>query len=323
MRTGLFLVQDLAVRVAVEVDLYPLISQYFSLHCNQGGRLGKKTLDLEISIEKNPPSVPPDSVLSMRKPSMISYMRGNEIYLTSADGSVIQLNPEIRKSRAVFSEEILNDTEKLFILLGGLLAEVLRYNGFHFLHSAAVKNNGISLLISGDGGSGKTTASLSLVNEGFKYVSDDSILFKEESAEIIVYPLYRAFNLDRDLSNRFPNLIKERIRRIPEGVKLSVDISEIYPDSFIPFMRPNAVIFPKITHLQNSEVHPLSQVQVYDKLLRQTVLAVDREIAKSQLLSLETLVKQVVGYELLSGKDIYENSSRYTDLIAEIEGHLI
>ncbi len=321
-RTGLFLVQDLTVRVAVEEDLYPLVAGYFSSLCTQEGRPGKNSLDLGISIEKKPPSIPPDSVLAIRKPLTTSYIRGNEIYLTSADGSVIQLDTEVRKSRAIFSKEILNDKEKLFILLGGLLVEVLRYNGLHFLHSAAVKNNGISLLISGDGGSGKTTASLSLVNEGFKYVSDDSIFIREESAEIIVYPLYRAFNIDRDLSKRFPNLIKERIRPIPKGVKLSVDISKIYPYSFTPFMRPNVIIFPKITPLRKSAVHPLSQVEIYDRLLRQTVLAIDNEIAKNQLLSLETLVKQAAGYELLSGKDIYEDSSKYIDLITELEGQL-
>jgi hypothetical protein len=60
-------------------------------------------------------------------------------------------------------------------------------------------------------------------------------------------------------------------------------------------------------------------MEVYTRLLKQTVLAVDTHISRNQLKALEKLVKQVRGFELITGQDMYEDPKILSDLLCEIE----
>ncbi len=175
-------------------------------------------------------------------------------------------------------------------------------------------------MFSGDGGCGKTTTALSLVYEGFKYVSDDALFLEELNGEIIVHPFYKKFNIDQDLAERFPDVARGKNLPIPEGSKVSVDISQIFPGSSIPYLRPDVIIFPKITSNGKSQLYPLNQMEAYKRLLKQTVLAVDQEVSRNQLKALEKLVKQTLGFELLSGRDIYKDPKRVISLICQVNG---
>ena len=87
----------------------------------------------------------------------------------------------------------------------------------------------------------------------------------------------------------------------------ATDISKIIPHSHIPSAKPDVIIFPRIISDNTSEIKPLGYLEVYKRLLGQIILAIDNDIAKKQLHVLELLVKQTKGFELLSGRDLYEN----------------
>jgi hypothetical protein len=158
-----------------------------------------------------------------------------------------------------------------------------------------------------------------MVSEGFKYVSDDAILLEETNGDIMAHSLYSTFNIDRNIAERFPDVIKEEDIPDKKGAKVSVDISEIFPDSFIPYLRPDVIIFPKITSDRKSQVYPIGQMEVYARLLKQTILAVDKEVSRNQLKAIERLVKQTQGFDLLSGRDIYENPKLFISLIRNLQ----
>jgi hypothetical protein len=143
-------------------------------------------------------------------------------------------------------------------------------------------------------------------------------VFEEVNREIIVHSFYKTFNVGQDLSERFPELVRGKNLPVPEGTKVSVDISQIFPDSFIPQLRPDVIFFPQITYNEKSQLYPISQREVYRRLLKQTVLAVDKEVSRNQLKALAKLVKQIVGLELLSGKDIYKDSKNLSILLVDL-----
>ena len=315
MRTGSFVIQDLSVEILCEETAYSLVSNYFESICNRKTNPKMKPLRLELHILDEPPSIPTDSVRGIQGPSVTTHARGNDIYLASLDGSLIHLDTVERKSKAYLKEAILTDTEKFFSLLGQLLVEALRYNGLHFLHAAALNSNGLGLLFSGDGGCGKTTNSLGLVQNGFHFVSDDSIFLEKKDGKVIVHPLYQAFHIDRDLSLRFPELTEGTDHCIPPDMKLAIDVSQIYSGRFIPTMTPNIIIFPKITFDAKSHISPLTQIEVYTRLLTQIILAPQKTIIKKNLQLLEKLVTQTTGFELLAGKDVYEDPSKLVEIV--------
>jgi hypothetical protein len=254
----------------------------------------------------------------IRTPFVTSYSDDKEIYFTSEGGSIICLNSSTRNAKGFIKKGILNDPIRLSSLIGFSIAEVLKYHNLYFLHSAALYGNGMGYLISGDGGCGKTTTSLSLVRGGFQYVSDDSLFIKELNGEVVVCPLYTSFHIDQDLAKRFPEVARGKDLPIPDGVKLSVDISQTFPGSFISHMRPDVIIFPRINSNGESQLYPISRMEVYRRLLKQTVLAIDKAVSRNQIRALEKLVKQTVGFELLSGRDIYEDPKKLIRLIDRI-----
>ena len=295
------------------------MSSYLNTLSNGESHLRIDHLELHLDVLQESSQIPNDAVQAIKSPSITFYSKGSSIYLSSIDGSLVHLDPIDRKSRGYLSKEILNDTERLFSLITATLVKMLEYHSIHFLHAAALESHGVGFLISGDGGCGKTTTSLSLLRAGFKYLSDDSLFFTDVHDRIEVYPLSNKLHIDKDLSRRFPELMNGKKQPIPEKTKLPVDVSEIYPGSFITHMTPNVIIFPKITLHDKTKIHPLEQIQAYNKLLTQTILSFDKNIAEKQLKILQKLVSKTLSYELFSGKDVYKNPSLLIDVISNLK----
>jgi hypothetical protein len=318
---GRYIVQGLEVfahRLTASVDSY-----FQSLYPGETP-LRAEPLHFELDIVEQPPPVPADSERVIKGPTVTYHTNGKEIHFVSKDGSIICFDPVKKKATGSLKKEILQKTVELCHLMSAWISEALRYHGFHFLHSAALYGDEMGCLVSGESGSGKTTAAVTMVREGFKCVSDDSLFFREYRGEIIVLPVFknRNFHIDQDLTNRFPELSKEIGSKILNGTKKAVDVSTIFPDFFIPYVRPHAIIFPKITLHQKSILSPLPQVEVFRRLLKQTIPAVDNDISRGQLRTMQLLVRQARGFELLSGRDIYENPNRFVSLLAKVSaGH--
>jgi hypothetical protein len=100
---------------------------------------------------------------------------------------------------------------------------------------------------------------------------------------------------------------------------MRVNMAELYSDAFVPSLTPERIIFPRISPSWKSSFFPVNQMEVYRRLLKQTILAVDTEISRHQLQALEKLIKQVQGFELITGKDMYEDPKILPILLNQIE----
>ncbi len=318
LKQSLYVVQGIEISLSVDDCLSFLVSDYF-----QPLYQGEYAQDLipvrfELRLVKHPPRIPANSVKAINSPVVTVYSNGGKIYLASKNGSIMCIDPIDRKANGFIKDEIIKNTGELFSLLGTSIVEILKYYGLYFLHAAAVCINRVAYLFSGDGGCGKTTIALSLIREGFQYVSDDSLFLSDCNGEITISPLYRHFHIDEDLSKHFPEMSSGKRFKIPKESKVPVDVSKFYPGSFIPILRPDVIIFPKIISEGKSILNPLSQTESYKRLLKQTALAAEKDISRDQLRILEKLIKQTVEFELLSGRDIYENPKRLVSLLSKV-----
>ncbi len=315
-----YVVQGLEIHVSSHQLAEPLLSNYFFSLYKGEAPLGTRPLHFSVYLTEQTPPVPAGSKRAIKGPSVTSYKNGEEIYFVSGDGSIILFDPPGKRAKCILNKKILQDGFGLAPLMSAAISEALRYNGFHYLHSAGLYGCGKGYLVAGNGGSGKTTAAASMVREGFKYVSDDSLLFRECGAEILLFPFYsnRNFHFDGDLANRFPELSDGKSAEIEAGTKVPVDISRKFPDLFTPRLKPHVIIFPSITSCARSVLLSLHRGEAFIRLLKQTILAVDHAVARDQLRVMRRLVHQVISFELLGGRDVYENPKKLVDIIEAV-----
>lgn len=85
---------------------------------------------------------------------------------------------------------------------------LLEQNGFGFMHAAAVEKNGKAFVFVGANGSGKSTLALTLLQQGYRFLSDNFVLYRE--SRIYAFPeVVRA-----------SALTAEKLGWIPKGPKV-------------------------------------------------------------------------------------------------------
>lgn len=287
------------------------IAEYFRLLYQGGVRGREMKLKFEVHPAEAPPNLPPDAVKAIQGPHACCYGWGERVLFMSRNGtSMIRLDPVRGEVHGFLDREFSRDSPKFFSLLGMTVIETLKYLGLYFLHGACVRGNGRSYLFCGRSGAGKTTAAFNLVRQGFQFVADDSLFLSEHDGDITVSPYYTNFHVDENVVRRCPEVLGVRKIKDREDrgfARMRVNMTEIYPDSFVPSLKPERVIFPRIIPDGKSSFSAISQMAVYERLLKQTILAVDTGIVRKQLRTLEKLARQVRGFEVFTGPDMCED----------------
>ena len=181
------------------------------------------------------------------------------------------------------------------------LFELLRRRGIFGLHAGAVCLSGKCLLFPGTTGSGKTTLVLHLVEQGFKFLSDDRcLLFKNRAGffafgmreEVRVYPANVA-----DIP-RLKDRLGDRT-----GAKKSFDIDEVYPDSIVKKAKIKAIVLPFWTPELKTRLEPVSASYALKTILPLSVEAFFPDSARDNFEFLGELVEKIPGFRLYLGKD--------------------
>lgn len=298
------------------------VSQYLGLLYQGETAPGAKPLTFEVHLVSEPPCIPPEAVKAIEGPHALSYNCGEKTLFVSRSGSsMISLDLAKNEAEGFFDRKFSEDLSKFFSMLGFTITEILKYQGLYFIHGACVYGRGRAYLFSGSSGAGKTTAAFNLVRQGFQFVADDSLFFSLRNGEIVVTPYYTNFHVDKSVVIRCPEISgAKELKDSPRGfTRMRVDMSKTYPGSFVPSLKPERIIFPRIARSGESSFSPFNQIEVYKRLLKQTILAVDTEILRNQLQALEKLTKQVKGFELVTGKDMHEDPKILPFLLDQME----
>ena len=65
------------------------------------------------------------------------------------------------------------------------LAELLKKQGFYFMHAACLEKDGKGYLFAGKSGSGKTTLTLGLLQQGWNAITDDDVFLTERDGQLV------------------------------------------------------------------------------------------------------------------------------------------
>jgi len=242
-------------------------------------------------------------------------------------GSLVRVRPDghppidlwIGKSREACRRR------SLLYLMGHAVHSALRRCALYTFHGAGLSlHDGSSgLVIAGASGSGKSTLALRLVQSGWRYLSDDSVLLFERADDVMAAGLRRPFAIGDGTTAalEWPEL------RAALGPHLLDDPHKrwLYPDDLFPgqaaaSMRPDAIVFPTRTGDSRTLLAEMRPADALARLVQSRFWAGGHDAADAHgyLRILGRLARQAHAYELMAGTDLVEQPGRASDVLRSL-----
>jgi hypothetical protein len=202
-----------------------------------------------------------------------------------------------------------------FFLIG--LAYLFSYQGLFDLHGAALDNREIGYLFLGESSSGKSSIALSLVHQGWHYASDDSLLLKSNDNSVEVLSFRKNFYIDPEVASKYPKLDTHfSSENDTDGCKRFLDLDQMYPDQFQASIVPKVLIFSKITPDKKSNLQTITTGHALSNLLKQSIsIFFNRQVVEEHFNVLKRLVLQTDCYQLLAGRDLYDEPGEILNIL--------
>lgn len=172
------------------------------------------------------------------------------------------------------------------------IVRMLRSLARYVLHAAALISPwGTSVLVVGPTRSGKSTLAYGLVGKGWRYLSDDAILLRDNGQRVQALAFRKPFSLRPDAAT-------------PQ-TKLRIDLERTHRDQYCDAAFPEVVLFPTIVHSPESHFTPLSPSHALYRFLNESAPPLfDVQTMPAQLATLRCLASQARCFELAAGRDL-------------------
>jgi hypothetical protein len=180
-----------------------------------------------------------------------------------------------------------------------LLHQLLRDESRYLLaHAGAVGTAAGGVLLTGRGGSGKSTATLACLSTELRYAGDDFVLIDAE--EPYVHSLYNVAKLEAGNLPRFPHLAP--LVANPEAMpadKGQVFLHQHFPETLIDGFPLRAILMPKFTGQTETRLRPATPEEALHALAPSTLylLRADARLLRQ----LHALTQRLPAYWLETG----------------------
>jgi hypothetical protein len=175
-------------------------------------------------------------------------------------------------------------------------------NGLRYVHGGAVGTEDGGVLLVGPGGSGKSTAALSvLADERLRFAGDDYVAIGR-NGEPAVYSLYCLAKVHRADTDRLPHLESALASDAPVSAKLVVDVATMFPGRSIRSFPLRAVVVPRVTGRPAARVLPGTQAEALRALAPSTIFQLHPP-APQALAQMAELIRTVPTFVLELGAE--------------------
>jgi len=184
-----------------------------------------------------------------------------------------------------------------------LFLEFLKRNKLYSLHAAGLCVESKGLLLAGNSGAGKSTLTLSLLRDGFSFLSDDMVFLSCGGSDLRVLAFPDQTDITDETAAFFPELhYLLDSPKPPAAFKRSILAEQVYGADVVWECEPAAVVFPKITRSPKSVLKPMSQAQAFLELAP-NVLLTEPDSTQSHFNILAELATKAECYILEAGRD--------------------
>ena len=188
---------------------------------------------------------------------------------------------------------------------------------YQCVHAGAVGTAEGGVLLTGKGGSGKSTSALSCLDADLLYASDDYCIFKNEP-QPYVYSLYNTAKLngvvDLQRQPKFLPMIHNPEKAGQE--KLMLFLSRSMPEKLLPSFPLKAVLLPFVSGKPKTKLSPISSGTALKALAPTSMLQLPGAAQKS-FKNMAKLVRQLPCYRLELGTNIKAIPDTILELLAK------
>ncbi|MCP5099735.1 MAG: hypothetical protein GY943_29630 [Chloroflexi bacterium] len=210
--------------------------------------------------------------------------------------ATIRVEPQQGISRGLIVADALANGRFIDITYTAL-APHLRRRGIYLIHAFGAVKNGRSILLVGASGSGKTTAGLSLLQDGWQLLGNDIIMLSIHENQVVAWPT--------------PGDIRIRSQTI--GL---VDGLENGRFPYPPFVTQPApvthILFPQISLNAQTKLMPAQISTVLARLMAESIDRWDIATLQDHVRFLQRMGTQTAVYDLQSGQNISQLSHLFS-----------
>lgn len=136
------------------------------------------------------------------------------------------------------------------------------------LHAAAVTKNGVSFILHGRAGAGKSTLAYACARRGYRVVAEDGLLVKSPPEGMRLWGLPWSLHLLPDAKRFFPELRDEQPRlQLNDEWKLELDLEKLRPGSTATDAAPGWVLFlERNSAARGTQLEPLTLAEAQQAL---------------------------------------------------------
>lgn len=195
--------------------------------------------------------------------------------------------------------------------------------GCQLVHAAAVGTEEGAVLLTGKAGIGKSTAALSCLRAGLRYLADDYLIVRLEP-EPHAYSLYCAAKLHAEHLSRFPEF-RALVQNV-EKLDREKAVLYLYPrlaDQMASELPVRAILIPRIVDADDSRVTPVPSAATR-RASAFTTMSQLPHVGRHTLDFLDRFSSTVRGYALEMGRDLHKIPAVISTLAGEpprAQGH--
>ncbi|HEX5707929.1 MAG TPA: hypothetical protein VFX96_11570 [Pyrinomonadaceae bacterium] len=282
-----------------------------------------RTVDLRITLSTRPAPTLPSNLDTFAVPGGICYTDARSYFLEVCGSRIdVAAREEARVTVWLGATDTARRTNALITVIAYALPAALRRCGLYDLHAGGMvePKSGAGFLFPGASESGKTSLAVRLGAAGWGFMSDDQLLVSDGHEGIEVRGLRRPFQTSAAAlaGCRLPRLEDALGARIPNDPdKRKLDPEVLFPGQYAPRARARVLCFPSVTGERESRLVEARPADVMSRLIMMCPWSsYDLSAAREHLGLLSRLVKQCRAYTLHAGRDIFDDPSAASRLLA-------
>lgn len=267
---------------------------------------------IRISSEIAPPQIPTGLTTFKISDGAVCHTTPTGSYLVF-NKSLVAMGASNNVTVWIDEREQL-DTELLSRILSQAFSAAWRRCGLFEFHSGGVvpPHETEALLIAGASGTGKSTITAQLAASGWSYLSDDTLLLREDESGVEAVALRQFFALTPTTVATLPTILRPR-SGAPEKERFAPQ--DFFSAQQLESAKPAVLLFPVITGEPDSRLEKLTASETMSRLLKLCPWSCyDNVSAGNHLKVLGRLARKIAGFDILAGTDLLRDPPRTVDL---------